>query len=734
MTTVESPIHGSSSASHALQVLETFSTAAQISFDRSVAGRVLSEAEHAIEGNDARTWSRRLVEVGESLNLRVLSAECDFSDMLSFVQQRIPVAVCLEGSDGRLQWFIMTETKRRKIRVTSLNTGTGEIWVSMRRLKRMLGITSRSSTVRCIVGQIALACQSSGRSRNGGAYGDDKKPQKPLPPLTRLLGLLRPEKKDLWVVIVFSVVVGVLALATPIAVEALVNTVAFGRYLQPVVVLALLLFTFLAFAAAMRALITFVVEIIQRRLFIRVIEDLAYRLPRVRQEDLDNAHGPELVNRFFDVVTVQKIASSLMLDGISIVLQTAIGMIVLAFYHPFLLGFDVALLALIGFIVFVLGRGAVKTAIYESKAKYAVAAWLEELSRHPTAFKFNSGSQFALERADSLAVTWLERRRNHFRVVIRQILFALGSQAVAATVLLGLGGWLVILGELTLGQLVAAELIVMMIVGSFAKLGKHMEGFYDLLASVDKLGTLFDLHTESHDKLFHLRDGEAAEVRVQDVQYAYNGKPTLKNISLELRAGESVALAGPAGSGKSTVIDLLSGLRTPSSGHIELDGIDIRELRPDSLREHLAVAGDIEIFHGTIDENVHLNRPNIRTSHVRDALAAMGLLDELLKLPEGLNTVLQTGGSPLSRSQAIRLMVARAIVGRPRLLLIDGTLDALPDDMLRPVLATVIAPNNPWTLLITTGRKSIMDYCERVVKMSDGDSPSESKERINLKR
>ena len=243
-------------------------------------------------------------------------------------------------------------------------------------------------------------------------------------------------------ILVFSLVVGVLTLASPIAVEALVNTVAFGQYLQPVIVLALILFTFLAFAAAIRGLIVYVVEIIQRRLFVRVVEDLAYRLPRVQQQALDREYGPELVNRFFDVVTVQKVVATLLLDGIAIVLQTAIGMAVLAFYHPFLLGFNLVLLFSIGFVVFGLGQGAVTTAVRESVSKYAVGAWLQELTRSPTAFKLHGGSQFALDRADQLAIDWLIARRAHFRILMRQILFALGLQAVAATALWGwVAGW-----------------------------------------------------------------------------------------------------------------------------------------------------------------------------------------------------------------------------------------------------------------------------------------------------
>jgi ABC-type bacteriocin/lantibiotic exporter with double-glycine peptidase domain len=94
--------------------------------------------------------------------------------------------------------------------------------------------------------------------------------------------------------------------------------------------------------------------------------------------------------------------------------------------------------------------------------------------------RYEGSAQFALERADHLIFDYLTARASHFRILMRQIVFALGMQAVASTVLLGLGGWLVISAQLTLGQLVAAELIVAVIVGSFAKLGKHMESFYDV--------------------------------------------------------------------------------------------------------------------------------------------------------------------------------------------------------------------------------------------------------------
>jgi ABC-type bacteriocin/lantibiotic exporter with double-glycine peptidase domain len=704
----------------ALRILEEFSVASELRFDRIVATRGLGEAERAIPGDDLVTWARRLVEVGESLDLRVQWLVCSLNDALSCVRQGIPVATGIEQPDGSIQWLLISQIRGQRVRWNRLESGAADEWVSLRHCRRVLQAQTADDSRIWVVGQPALACETV--AARGFGHDDGHGGSHPeVAPFSRYWALMVPERRDLWVVVIFAMMDGLFLLASPIAVETLVNTVAFGRYLQPIIVLALLLLTFLTFAAALQALSTYVVEILQRRLFVRLVADLAYRLPRVRGAALDEAHGPELLNRFFEIAQVQKITSSLLLDAVSIILRTFIGMAVLAFYHPFLLGFDIVLLVMIAFITFVLGRGAVKTAVRESRAKFSVGEWMQEVIRHPTAFKLHGGQQFALDRADQLTIDYLEARKRHFRIVIRQMVFALGLQTFAFTTLLGLGGWLVIQGELTLGQLVASELIVTVIVGSFTKMHKHLESFYDMMASMDKLGHLFDLPVERHDKLFHLRSGVAAEVAARQVSYHYGahhrGHGTLHDFTFALEPHDSVALTGPPGSGKSTLIDLLSGVREPVTGHVELDGIDLRELRPDSLREHLAVARSIEIFRGTIDENVHLNRPRVSAHEVRQALDAVGLTDEIQQLPDGLNAVLQTNGAPLSATQALRLMVARAIVGRPRLLLIDGILDALPDAMLQQLLPNLVGRNHPWTTLIATGRQTVIDRCDRVVSL-----------------
>ncbi len=542
-----------------------------------------------------------------------------------------------------------------------------------------------------------------------------------LHPMRRLLRLLKPERRDIAIVIAFAIGVGVLTLATPVAVQSLVNIVSFGGLTQPLLVLAILLLAFLSLAGTIRGFKVYIVELMQRRLFVRVVTDLGFRLPRVHVESFDRNHGPELVNRFFDVLTVQKVGATLLLDGVAVVLQTIIGLLILAFYHPFLLAFDVVLVSGIIFILFVLGRGAIRTAIEESKAKYAVAASLEEIARNPLSFKQVGGADLARSRADALAVGYVEARQRHYRVVLRQIIGSLALQALAATALLTLGGWLVINGQLTLGQLVASELIVSIVLASFAKLGQKIESFYDLLAAVDKLGQLLDLPLERQNGEDAPTSAHGADIKLVDLRFDYpNASNALKDVNLSIRSGENIQIVGGHGSGKSTLADLFYGLRYPTSGRIELDGIDVREINLDSLRRQVAVVKGVEMIDGTILENVSMGRPDIGPAEVREALDAIGMLDELKDLPGGIATELNHLGAPLSAGQTRRLMLARAIAGKPRLLVIDEVIESLDGDAQQKAIASLTQPNSGWTLVILGNSDFMHGRFDRRIPFSDG--------------
>jgi putative ABC transport system ATP-binding protein len=532
---------------------------------------------------------------------------------------------------------------------------------------------------------------------------------------------MRAERTDIWVVVIYSAAIGLLSLVVPIATQSLVNTIAFGTLLQPLVVLSLLVLLGLAFAAALKVLRSHVVEVMQRRIFVRVSTDSIERLLRVKIKAFDDDHGPELVNRFFEVVTLQKGGASLLVEGLEVLMTTLIGMILLAVYHPVLLIFAVLLLFSVVVVLFPLGIGAVKTAIFESKAKYDLAAWLQELARHPATFKSLPGANFALERSNQMVSDYVKYRRAHWRILLRQIIGSQAMQAVGTAAVLGAGGWLVMERQLTLGQLVAAELVVAASLSSFSKFGKQLETYYDLLAAVDKLGYLTDLPTEpSGDEDISGVGGASIELRHVSFTH-YAGHSLLHDLNLVIPAGSRFGITGFTGSGKSSLVDLIYGFREPSSGTLLFEGSDYRNLKLYGLRGQVALVRGIEIFHGTIEDNIRLGVKNLSSADLRKILAMVNLLETVESLPDGLQTMLTTGGQPLTPGQSYRLMLARAMALKPRVLILDEILDRMEDGPAQDALMQrMVSPDNPWTLIVVSRSQSVLRHCLHHIELDNG--------------
>jgi putative ABC transport system ATP-binding protein len=540
--------------------------------------------------------------------------------------------------------------------------------------------------------------------------------------IDHLKAFLASHRAYLWTVVLYAAVLGLLGLVTPIAVQALVNMTAFGTVLQPILVLALLVLTGLVLSGILRALKSWAVEVLQRRMFMDTVARLAYVLPRADRQAVRQAGIEQPSHRFFELFSVQKATSSLLLTGIDAVLAALVGLLVLAFYHPVLLAFDVVLVAALAVVVFVLGRGGVPTAVAESTAKYHIASFFTEMERAPLSFRDASGEKYACEVLDCLCSDYLDERERHYRVVFRQLLGALTLQAVASAALLGLGGFLVLKRELTLGQLVAAELIVAVVVGAFSDLGKHLETYYDLTAGLYKLDRALDLPMERDlDQL----DGQEprtgpARVVVSDLTLRTGVRAVLDGASVTLEPGSRSQLLGVAESGKTSFLDVLYGVRRAEHGAVMLDGRDTREMSREELRSRVAIVRGPEVLPGTIIDNVRLAMRNVSAGKVRATLDKLELLEELSRLPDGLDTVLGPAGHELSYSQAWRLTLARAMVKSPGLLAIDAEFSSIDARVLEHVLDAVARPDAPWTLLVVGESDVVRAHCNQTVRLESG--------------
>lgn len=551
-------------------------------------------------------------------------------------------------------------------------------------------------------------------------------------PLQRFWRLLSLDARDLWAVLAYTTVAGLFSLAVPITAQVLVNNIAQGQSLQQLVVLSSLVLFFLSLAGILRLFQLVLLERLQQRIFVRVSINLGNRLPRVQLGALTGEYAPELVNRFFDVINIQKAFAKLALDGLDAVLKVFVGLLLLAFYSTTLLGFDVAVVTAGLFIIFVLGVNGLRTSILESKKKYKVAAWLEELARCHISFKMSGTLDFLAERTDALSVAYVKARRAHFTVLFRQAVGNYFFYALASAGILAIGGWLVINRQLTIGQLVAAEIVVVSVLAGFDKVIGQLEHVYDLLTALDKVGHVEDLPVERTTGVVIPAVEEGASVVCRNVRFSYRpGVEVLSGVDLTVQPGEWISVVGLSGAGKSTLMALICGLLEPSHGTVEINGVDVRDANLDNLRLAVGMVGDREeIFEGTIEDNIRVGADWLTQEDLRWAIDMVQLTAELADLPQGLQTPLVSGGYNLSRGQVQRLLLARTIARRPKLLILDEAFMGIDERTKLKILDAIYNRAHRWTIIDISHdsevvvRSSIIHVLDKGVIVESG-SPEE---------
>lgn len=541
-------------------------------------------------------------------------------------------------------------------------------------------------------------------------------------PVERFFVMFRDHRDILVVLLSYTFLTGLLSLAVPLAAQSLVNTIAAGMFIQPLVILTLLLFGGLILTGVLRILTLSLVETIQQKTFAEVALRLGRRIPRIEHMVLSDEYMPELVNRFFDVVTIQKSWAKLLLDVPAAFLQVAVGLILMAFYSPILLAFDLVIILALIIIIFGLGRSGIKTSIAESHEKYRVAEWLEELARCETSFKMCSIPVYLIRKTDELVVKYIEARRSHFAVLLRQAFGSYVFQAFASAGILGIGGFLVIDRQLTLGQLVAAEIIVVVVLGSVEKLIRSIETYFDLVTGLHKVGHITDLPTEMHEGLDVDWGDTGAEISVSGLHFAYQNQIDIfSDLEFRVRSGERFALVGESGCGKSTLAALISRLQSPSHGSIQLNRLDVSDISLKNLRKHVALVTDAnEIFDGTIEENITIGRDFVSYTDVVWALSVTRLDQDMVQFPDGLKTELVSSGRNLSRGQVQRILIARAIVERPQLLILDEAFTGIDEHKKLRIMRDIFDRSNPWTIINISHDIQTVLECDSVNVLADG--------------
>jgi len=551
------------------------------------------------------------------------------------------------------------------------------------------------------------------------------KPVYSLTPLQRLAGLLRPDRRDIYYIYLYAVFAGLISLSLPLGVQAIIGLIAGGAISASIILLVVAVTAASALSGILVIMQLSVTETIQQRIFARSAFEFGFRIPRLQLDNLSAYYPPELVNRFFDTLTLQKSIPKLLIDASAAALSVIFGLILISFYHPFFAFFGLALLLVIVLIFRITGPMGLKTSLKESTYKYEVAHWLEEMARSMSTFKLAGETPLPLQKTDELVGNYLDNRKKHFRILITQYQVILVFKVVVTAGLLLLGSILVIDNQINIGQFVASEIVVISIISSMEKLMLTMDTVYDTLTALEKLGSVTDLPLEPEGGLsFEKIDtGEGIRLDIKELYFKYEDarRPTLDHLSFELAAGEKVALAGYNGSGKTTLIQLVAGLFGNFGGSISYNGFPIQNLDPASLRRHIGDHCSQEnIFRGSLMDNISLGHPEVTLEDVVWAADCAGLSEFVQRLPKGYQTVLLPEGKNIPQHIRSKILLARSIASRPQLLVLENMTWVMEQSDRDRIAALLTARENNWTLLASTDDPAFAAYCDRVIIMDAG--------------
>ncbi len=547
-----------------------------------------------------------------------------------------------------------------------------------------------------------------------------------LTPVQRLLRLLGQFRREIRYIILYAVVAGLINLSLPLGIQAIIGQIAGGGISASWGVLVLFVIVGALLVGILRLMQLSIMESLQRRIFASSAVEFAVRIPRLNLELLRKEHLPELVNRFFDTLTLQKGLPKILMEGSTAVLQIVFSLLLLSFYHSTFVLFSILLLGILLALFSWTGPRGIQTSLKESKYKYKLAFWLEEVGRTASTFKLAGENRFPLLRADELTVDYLNARDKHWRILVAQFVSSIAFRVLVLSGFLILGSLLVIDNQLNIGQFVASEILVLFVIESVEKLILLHETGYDVLTAIEKIGQVSDLPIERDDGVlfeeYSANQPLSVELRNLSYQYDDGDAPVLKNLNLLIKSGEHVAITGYSGAGKSTLMQVLSVGKRDFTGSLLFNGLPKRNLHLRSLREHIGdLSSQEEIFKGTIRENIDLGNEHISLQRVLQVAEDVGLNEFIRDLPKGLDAELLSGGKNIPRSVVTKILVARAIVGLPKLLAMEEPLGNLNfRDRLR-IAHLLIDKKQPWTLVGVTSDPVLAAMCDRVIVLKAGE-------------
>jgi ABC-type bacteriocin/lantibiotic exporter with double-glycine peptidase domain len=542
--------------------------------------------------------------------------------------------------------------------------------------------------------------------------------------LQRFWSLLNPDRKDIRNIYIFAVFGGILSLGLPLGIQAIINFIQMGQVSTSWIVLVFLVVAAIVFSGIMNIAQMRITENLQQRIFVRSAFEFADRIPKIKMVELIKRYAPELTNRFFDTITIQKGLSKLLIDFTAATLQILFGLILLSFYHPFFIFFGIILVFLLLVIFRLTAEKGFKSSLRESNYKYKIAHWLEEMAYARFSFKMAGNPDYTLERTNNYLKEYIKSRNDHFRVLMQQYSILIVFKALIAMALLVIGGLLVLNQTMNIGQFIAAEIIILLVLNSVEKLILSLEIIYDVLTALEKIGQVTDLTLETYSGHSTPVTSSSAgfHLTFENVSFASElyKAPILKEFSFNVHPNEKIGIVADSSISYNVLFNLVGGIYELQHGTISFDKLPLGNLNIQNLRNKIGnMLMQDRLINGTLEENISLGRTYVTFEEIQDISEKLGLTAYIANFTEGYATIVNPEAHFIPADVVRKILLARALVGQPRLVMIESPAASLNPEQIETVINTLNAQPN-CTMLIATQDRNILSMCDRIIEIKNG--------------
>ncbi len=537
--------------------------------------------------------------------------------------------------------------------------------------------------------------------------------------------LLAIERKDISQLYIFALFSGLLSLVLPVGIQSIINFIQTGRTSTSWLIIIFIVVISIALNGFMQLMQLRITENLQQKIFVWSSMEMTYRFRFIDHQKIGLQYPTELANRFFDTLVIQKGLSKMLIDIPTSILQILFGVVLLSFYHPFFIVFSLVLIVVLFCLLYFSSGKGFTTSLTESKAKYKTAHWIQEVARSSASFEIIGNNEFPLRKNDQYATGYVEAREKHFNVLWKQYSYLILFKIIIALCLLLIGGLLVINQQMTIGQFIASEIIILLVISSVEKLILSLSTMYDVFTSTEKISEIAEYPLKDVVPSTKLSEFVPFHTTfsLKDVSFVspYFERTVLKNISCEIKPGMNLAVVSDSQLYSETFIKILQNHFSPSEGQVLLNGINISHFDINAVKSQIgSFLKSDTIFYGTILDNIVMGREEISMDQLTEVLKRLHLLDFINSFPQGMDTYLMSGGNFLPPEITNKIILSRALVGSPSILVSDASWQLLYETD-HPVFESLLtSKDSNITVVACVTDRTLLDMFDHIAVIDQG--------------